>query len=281
VNFLKHCSSGNIKAVKELSNDHSPEQITKLLNSTCDSSEMYATHLAAEFGHAELLDLILKAGADLFLITCRSNTALHIASRSNKPECVNILMRHANLMWFVVRQLWIALRYPPTQSNLTMLSKDVIGVISTILMADCVSFNKLILMKNNDNFTALECAMKNGAKSVIPLLVSPLTVQQLQGVMGSPLHWAAACGSVETCALLVKFGAPLNAKNERGETALFRACCAYPEAADCVKLLLDAGTDYTLKAKSERTAMDEAAARHYNASVEHIKVAQRKRSGTK
>jgi hypothetical protein len=59
----------------------------------------------------------------------------------------------------------------------------------------------------------------------------------VRGVLGSPLHYAAAKGSPEACELLLRMKSDnVNCTNMRGETPLFRACCAYPESAETVKV---------------------------------------------
>lgn len=276
--FLAACTKGQIDYLKEWAKQYSEDDIKAELNRTADGNRMYGTHLAAEAGHHEVLDFLLLHGADWNLTTCRENTPLHIAARANKPECVKILLRHANMMWLKIRLLYSVAHWPPAHGCLlTMLNRDVITLISIMLVQDCISFNELVLKKNSDGYTALEYAMRNQSHACIPLLVSPITVRQLRGVMGSPLHFAAERGSREACELLLKMDAEINQRNARGETPLFRACCAYPEAESAVALFLEWGADFSIKANSGRTAEDEAAARKYYKSVALIKEAKRAR----
>jgi len=72
-------------------------------------------------------------------------------------------------------------------------------------MRESGSLNEILLKRNRDNMVAVEYAMKNGSRQVIPLLITPATVSQISGYLGSPLHYAAAKGSPDVCALLLRF----------------------------------------------------------------------------
>ena len=123
----------------------------------------------------------------------------------------------------------------------------------------------MVLATNSDGIIPFEYALKNGARSCVPLLVTPATVAQMRGALGSPLHYAAARGSAETCALLLKMrGTDVNERNARRETPLFRACCAYPEAADTVAVLLQHGADPSLGDAFGRLPVNESDARKYH-----------------
>jgi len=266
-NYLSACKTGIKLVIQDLIKTQPASVFKSEINRICDRNRMYGTHLAAESGNADILELLLHSGADIFKKTCRGNTPLHIAARSNQLECTKVLLRFANDMWTKVRLLWIACYKPTEDSLMSKLPQDVLRLIAKILMRDSVSFNKLILNVNNENLTAFEYALKNNARKIIPLLVTPATVMQISGYLGSPLHYSAHAGSVEATVLLVKLGCNVNARNSRGETPLFRACCSYPEATETVKTLLELGADASVVASNGKTAEDEARARRYGMSV--------------
>ncbi len=125
----------------------------------------------------------------------------------------------------------------------------------------------MILAKNQDDLIPFEYALKQGARSCVPLLVTPATVAQMRGALGSPLHYAAARGSAEACQLLLRMrDARVNERNSRRETPLFRACCAYPESSETVAVLLKHGADPSLRDAGGRLPVDESDARKYHAS---------------
>jgi len=61
----------------------------------------------------------------------------------------------------------------------------------------------------NGNDKCIQCLADGGAKIDLP---------DKAGFKGTPLHWAAENGHVETCKLLIKLGASKDAKTEHGLT---------------------------------------------------------------
>lgn len=179
-------------------------------------------------------------------------------------------------MWNRVRLLWIAHNYPPEHSPLNILPKDIIGEISLALSRNCISFNKLLSIKNNQGYTALELAMKSRASTVLSHLVSPFTVNNIQNAMGSPLHFAADSGSTAACRLLLSSGCEINKRNHRGETGLYRACCTYPENEECVQVFLDFGADPFIQDNHGKTALNMAESRKYFSCAKRIKLYEQK-----
>lgn len=273
--FLQSCEKGRLNEVKALAERVGLERAMKLVNEVSDLNAMYGTHLAAEAGHAHVLSfLVHDLKADLMARTVRHNTPLHIAARANQPECVSVLLRAGNCGWERARLLWIAYckdRHSNPACALNVLPRDMIRLLSVYLMRDSLEFNRLILATNSDGLVPLEYAFKNGARKVFALLVSPATVAQLRGVMGSPLHYAAAKGATEAVVLLLRMkGENVDERNHRKETPLYRACCAFPEAADTVEVLLKHGADPTIAASDGKTPYQEAIARRYAASAQLI-----------
>eukprot|EP01127_Copromyxa_protea_P021467 TRINITY_DN7388_c1_g1_i1.p1 TRINITY_DN7388_c1_g1~~TRINITY_DN7388_c1_g1_i1.p1 ORF type:complete len:125 (-),score=9.79 TRINITY_DN7388_c1_g1_i1:214-588(-) len=97
--------------------------------------------------------------------------------------------------------------------------------------------------KNQKNRTPLEHAIQWRSKKAALELISPFTALHIRGPMGSVLHYAADCGQAETCDALIKNGCSLNERNSREETPLVRACCAFPESPDTVRVFLDYHAD--------------------------------------
>lgn len=205
--------------------------------------------------------------------TVRGNTALHIAARSGSAEAVRALLYGINAeMWQRARLLWIAY-LKPNDGQLLHLSKDMTRLLASYLMRDCLSTNKLVRVKNHDGYTALELAMKDRCNGdVVKLLLNHSAAEIIQeSPLGSALHAAAAYGLGERCRMLVRTAGDVNALNRRGETPLYRACCAYPETSETVKTLLALNADPTIAAHDGHTPLDEAVARHYKDSADLIK----------
>lgn len=251
------------------------DYVVKFINNVSDGNQMYATHLAAEKGHAEYLEALFFVGAQVNMLTCRGNTSLHIAARANKADCARAILRKGNSAWTVTRLLWIAF-YHPTEDEandcfITYLPFDIIGVISLILSQLCLAFGDLVQAKNHEGLTALELAMKNNARSLFPILCTSVTVQSLNSPMGTSLHYAAACGCHEAVTLLLQMGADVNARNRRNETPLFRACCCYPESPETVRAILNYSPDTRLTDNTNTTPLMIADRKDYTESVKLIK----------
>ncbi len=274
--FLRWAERGELHHLKAKVEEVGLEAAKDVAATACDTNRMYATHLAAEHDRAEFLSYLVNyLGASLMMPTARGNTPLHIAARSNSVACVQVLLRAGNKNWAQCRLLWIALRkdrFNNPVCALNVLPKDMIRLLTVYIMRDGFDFNKMILATNDDHLIPLEYALKCGARQCVPLLITPATITQVGSVLGSPLHYAAAKGSPEACALLAKMRCcGINDRNDRGETPLYRACCSYPESAETVETLLKLGADPSLGAKNGKLPVDESDARKYHASSKAIR----------
>jgi ankyrin repeat protein len=81
--------------------------------STCRMIDLDATdewgntalHVAARYGNSEMVDILLKNGANINIMDGCGETALHIAARDGNQDTVIVLMRHgADLMFTKFRQ---------------------------------------------------------------------------------------------------------------------------------------------------------------------------------
>jgi ankyrin repeat protein len=130
--FLRMCELGKLKDIHDLWEVHrhetTNEKTKERFLSLADANGMTGLHLACEagecgeakvettyvcfLGHTDIVKfLALGCSSLLDYVTIRGNTPLHIAARSNRPDCVKILLRAANQgSWEQCRLLWIALR---------------------------------------------------------------------------------------------------------------------------------------------------------------------------
>jgi ankyrin repeat protein len=89
-------------------------------------------------------------------------------------------------------------------------------------------------------------AIRTDDAAAVERLAAPDTVNAADAEGMTPLMLAAQCGAVAVASTLIARGAAVNAADERGFTALFRACwdadtdCGHPEV---VELLIGAGAD--------------------------------------
>ncbi len=145
--FLVAASKGDLKTIVAAVEAEGKEKATKHVNSVHDNNGMYATHLAAEGGHAAVLEcLVSELKADLMVRTVRHNTPLHIAARCDKAECCRVLLRAGNDGWLKCRLLWIALRkdrFDNPACAFNCMPKDMIRLLTSYIMRDGFNFNKV------------------------------------------------------------------------------------------------------------------------------------------
>ena len=228
------------------------------------SAEEYDSklHDAAKDGDAELVKLLIDAGADVNKANEKGETPLYWAAANGRTECVKLLI--------------------DAGADVNKADKD--GRTPLILAAyyghaECV---KLLInagadvnMANEDGLTPLYPAAWNGHTECVKLLIAagadvnkadekgetPLYFAAFYGRKEcmkllidagadvnkaekdglAPLYWAAEEGHTECVKQLLAAGADVNKANEKGETPLFWA--AYEGHTDCVKLLIAAGAD--------------------------------------
>ena len=58
------------------------------------SKGMRPIHLAAGFGHPEMIEILLQYGADIEALDNKLNTPLHYAAMYNKPDAIRFLIQH-------------------------------------------------------------------------------------------------------------------------------------------------------------------------------------------
>eukprot|EP00054_Salpingoeca_dolichothecata_P010738 m.59754 g.59754 ORF g.59754 m.59754 type:complete len:419 (+) comp19127_c0_seq1:209-1465(+) len=156
---------------------------------------------AVEYGHQEVVNLLLKSGADATArnkigtgSSQKSETLLHIAVRDGKPEMVEMLARyHAEINALD--------RYGETPLHVA-------------------SGKKFFEIKNEE---ARKEAMKLNDKIVESLLRYGADVSQRCEAGDIALMKAVVCKHEEICKLLIKHGSDPNARNKYGDFALKNA----------------------------------------------------------
>uniref|UniRef100_A0ACD5W9N2 Uncharacterized protein n=1 Tax=Avena sativa TaxID=4498 RepID=A0ACD5W9N2_AVESA len=101
----------------------------------------------------------------------------------------------------------------------------------------------------NSGFVPLHCAARKGRDEAAQLLLSSGASVDIAFSDGTPLHFAAACGTIGVMKVLLEHNADPNKLSEIGGTPLSETLCAadkgLPETIllKCVKLLVEAGAD--------------------------------------
>jgi ankyrin repeat protein len=174
-----------------------------------------ALHIAARNGHDPVIELLLKAGANIEAKTETHETALSIAIDNSRSSVVDLLLRwNPNLESRVYEEGWTALHCAAREGKES-------------LVQQLLDHNADITAITSDgNWTALFLAAGWGHQKVVALLL-----ERGAGVMSkdsegeTPIFNAADAGEVEVLKLLLQNAVPSDilSKTKKGETALYRA----------------------------------------------------------
>jgi len=142
-----------------------------------------AVHCGAQYGHAAVVSLLLKYGADPKTRNVRDETALDLAAQYGRLETVEALIRtHPELI----------------SAYLNTAQQSVITAKTTPLHA----------------------ASRNGHRKVVDALLDAGFPVSIQTSMGTALHEAALCGKVDVVRRLLEAGIDVSLKNSIGFSAL-------------------------------------------------------------
>ncbi|XP_078664037.1 uncharacterized protein LOC144907104 [Branchiostoma floridae x Branchiostoma belcheri] len=203
--------------------------------------DMTSLHVASWYGKTEVVELLLKHGADLEARTKDDMTALHVASGNGETKVAAFLLKHgADLEARDVdglTSLHVASQYRRTEVVELLLkhgadleARDVDGLTSLHVASQYrrTEVVELLLKHGADleardvgGMTSLHVASGNGRTEVAALLIehgADLEARDEGGM--TSLHVASGHGHTEVVELLIKHGANLEARGEDGQTAL-------------------------------------------------------------
>ena len=186
---------------------------------------------AARHGHLTILEALLKSGADVSAKDAKSNTALHLAAYYDKLDCVEFLL----------------------QNKAPLASRNQNGY-GPLHLAAGRGYNKCVEhllnagapleAKGSKRYTALSLAASSGCSKVVERLLqagAKTDYRDGRDDRDPPLNVAAAFGHNECAKLLLDAGAPLEAVNNNGSTALMDA--SRKGHSEITKLLLKVGAN--------------------------------------
>jgi ankyrin repeat protein len=247
---------------------------------------------ASKKGHVEIMKSLIKAGADLHAF--RLNNALYHALRSKNVDAVKLLMA-SGLTTFGESARTTPLHMAAERNDAAMLSLLIEHGAGDVSAVD------------NQGYTALQCAAKGSGKdttaSLAALLDRGAAIDQLSHYGQSVLHIAADRGKlpavmllldrganatladrdkqtalhkayykVEIMTALLAKGAPVNALDDKGMTALHH-CAAFRDSGSeqditaSTAALLDHGAAIDQLSRDGKTALHYAAERRSTATV--------------
>ncbi len=241
-----------------------------------------ALQAAVRGGHGEAVNVLLEGGASFETKSTKyGRTPLHIAAEEGKPEMVQLLMRKGADKDALDGNEWTPLYtsayYGSEAATVALLAggADVNlesghGKTSVIHIAaedTHVDILRAVIEHGADvdaadgtyQNTALHlAAQSNRAEAIDVLVEAGAEIEARDSGGGTPLHSAATHLSLEALSALLKHGAQANAQDDDLETPLHVAVTngGIHGAAEAVELLLRSGADETILNKNGKTAAD-------------------------
>jgi ankyrin repeat protein len=235
-------------------------------------------HLAAYFGRAKAIDLLLDRGADIYAKDWLAAQPLHYTlTGENYAVAILLLSRGADvnapnkdgnsflhrvcekgITWLLSpileyggdlaagdidrsNALHVAAYYGQEEIVGTLLRKDIAKCITTI---------------DNYGKTPLHDAAGNGnAKIVSALLEHGASASQPDADGWTPLHLASYEGNYEAAKLLIERGCSISVQDKDGDTPLHDACHCYGGTERIVRLLLESGANPATKNNTGHTPL--------------------------
>ncbi|XP_072904092.1 transient receptor potential cation channel, subfamily N, member 1 [Hemitrygon akajei] len=297
-------SKGSVAVIKELLK-FNKAGVTMARNKNKDSSPL---HLAATGGHAEVVKVLLEAGASATDENAEGMNTIHLAAKNGHINVLEALKgtlsfkitstktgftalhvaAHFGQMDFVRE---ILTKMPATirsetpkitsEGQLTKKQPSESGYTPLHLAAQSGHENLVRLLLNYPGVqvdtqtslqraTPLHLAAQSGHTAVVGLLLSKSTSQlHLKDNRGRTcLHLAAANGHIEMARALLGQGAEINAIDKNSWTPLHFA--AKSGSLDTVQFLVENGASPKLECKEGKTPIQYAAADHHQEVVSFL-----------
>lgn len=230
------------------------------LNIKFGMDQLTAVHIAVNRDKFEILNLLVKKGADLNLRDSSTSTALHLALSNCKERAAEILIDGG-----------IDLdNRDPDRKYSARLSYEELALNNSLTYIFILIWKKkkfdLNKRRENDERTpylhhSISKKTYNSFDShsiiISKFLIDKGADIELKDNEGcTPLYLCASNGNDTILKYLILKGANLNTPNEKGQTPLMAA--VYNQMAENVSYLIDKGCDLYLKRPSGKTAFDYA-----------------------
>lgn len=238
-----------------------------------DERGNFLLHLAAMFGAAECMKLILQAGANVNLCNKEKETALHEAAcaltvdkrKTFRPDvCMLLLLQAGAKLTCKTKQgktpldkaLWL-----PNYLRVAILRIAALAGKSPIMQAvwnaDTEALASLLAQQpgrlrrilgkksavndaDENGYTPLHAAVLHGRAACLPLLLSAgASPNVVSRDSTTPLMLATLAGDTAAMQILLKAGASPEIANDRGDTPLI--CAVKAHRSECVRILLENG----------------------------------------
>ncbi|XP_034558110.1 oxysterol-binding protein-related protein 1-like isoform X2 [Notolabrus celidotus] len=205
--FLQYAKGGSFSEIQKLLQSRIDQKISLNLNCISKSKASAgwtALHMACYFGHRDVVEELLKAGADANVQNNMGDTPLHKAAYTGRKEIVLLLLRYdasSNII-----------------NGIAQIPKDVTEDDEIITMLEAAERRETRRQEEK----LLEAA-REGDMSTLSKLLSRKEAPDIHcrdSVGNTPLHCAAYRGQKQCIMKLLKSGASPTLKNNNEQTAL-------------------------------------------------------------
>ncbi|MDA0938967.1 MAG: ankyrin repeat domain-containing protein [Proteobacteria bacterium] len=210
-----------------------------------DTNGKTALMFAASEGHKDIVELLIKKGANLNEQDNYGKTALMKAASEGHEDIVDLLIKGD-----------AALDEKDNYGRTALMDAASKGHEDTVELL--IKGDAALDEKDNSHRTALMLAASKGRKDTVDLLIKgDAALDEKDNSHRTALMLAASEGRKDTVELLIKGGANLNERGKFGRTALMYA--ASEGRKDTVELLIKKGANLNEKDTNGKTALMDAA----------------------
>ncbi len=203
----------------------------KNINHYRDTHRNSLLHRAAQNGHAEIFQILLRTGGDVRAINGQRSSPLYLAAENGHVHILSLFLdMPENNHYHEDENAPVLLGIAAENGHTEVVS---------LLLGRGWDVNQ---SEGSNELTPLYIAAENGQRGVIGVLLQAGANMDQGNYQGEkPLHIAAGNGHLEVIEVLLEAGAHVNQVNDLGETALHYA--AFQEHVDVIRYLCTHGAD--------------------------------------
>ncbi|XP_072113631.1 oxysterol-binding protein-related protein 1-like isoform X1 [Mobula birostris] len=209
--LLYQARNGDLTGIRQLLEECKDGKVTLNINCKGQSKSNFGwapLHLACYFGHKDVVEELLKAGADVNVVNDVGDTPLHRASFTGRKELVLLLLQHS-------ADTGVINGDGETARGVTQ-DADIRCMLEAAEVTQQRKLEELLLMATREGDAAGITALLNRP--------NPPAVNCTDRLGNTPLHCAAYRGQKQCTIRLLKCGADASIKNNNNQLPYDLAC---------------------------------------------------------